>query len=69
MTCDFTSFSTVFQSYQALCKRAPITVEKNFFGWTDGWMTCDFTSFSTVFQSYQALCKGAPFTVGQRLTH
>ena len=36
MTCDFTSFSTVFQSYQgygrmimkALCKGIPFTVEK-----------------------------------------
>ena len=36
MTCDFTSFSTVFQSYRdderlimkAVCNRAPFTVEK-----------------------------------------
>ena len=63
MTCDFTSFSTVFQSCQEdgqmimkgykLASAVRVKGQGGQMLEHDGWMTCDFTSFSIAFQSYQ----------------
>ena len=49
MTCNFMSFSTVFQSHQDNGR----VIKERLCAMDDGRMYCNVTSYSTVFHSYQ----------------